>query len=270
MYAIPLRNALNAMHHLIASYLFQNKTCPLPGLGTLSINTSAAEADFTIKQIAAPKPVIQFDDKGKRTKETIGTTMRPYDFMSTNDATGTFDKSVSGITFSLDKLNVSIKSLETKHNLFSESINNANAKDLINWGKDMFADQLRREDPLTPYDDFMVLKSMSGNGKQLDFKSSLGLPAYTALEAGHTSDGKPVITTLRAVGNIIFGANMHSIIVPFIAAEFRYKEAMKRVGEYNQTQNGGNGYNAGYPYYGEHTYSGSYIYYGYFGSFFEK
>ena len=51
------------MNHLIALYLFQNKTCPLPGLGTLSINTSAAEADFTIKQIAAPKPVIQFDDK---------------------------------------------------------------------------------------------------------------------------------------------------------------------------------------------------------------
>ena len=51
------------MQQLIASYLFQNKTCPLPGLGTLSIHTSGAEADFTIKQISAPKRVIQFENK---------------------------------------------------------------------------------------------------------------------------------------------------------------------------------------------------------------
>ncbi len=51
------------MQQLIASYLFQNKTCPLPGLGTLSIHTSGAEADFTIKQISAPKSFIQFENK---------------------------------------------------------------------------------------------------------------------------------------------------------------------------------------------------------------
>ena len=49
------------MHQLIASYLFQNKTCPLPGLGNLSIHTSAATADFTTKQITAPPQLIQFD-----------------------------------------------------------------------------------------------------------------------------------------------------------------------------------------------------------------
>ena len=48
------------MQHLIASYLFQNKTCPLPGLGTLSIINSAAELDFTNKLIASPKTNIQF------------------------------------------------------------------------------------------------------------------------------------------------------------------------------------------------------------------
>jgi nucleoid DNA-binding protein len=48
------------MHHLIASYLFQNKRCPLPGLGTLSVLNSGAEADFTNKLIAAPKAFIQF------------------------------------------------------------------------------------------------------------------------------------------------------------------------------------------------------------------
>jgi hypothetical protein len=48
------------MQQLIASYLFQNKTCPLPGLGTLSIHTSSAQSDFTNQQIAAPAPVIEF------------------------------------------------------------------------------------------------------------------------------------------------------------------------------------------------------------------
>jgi nucleoid DNA-binding protein len=50
------------MQKQIASYLFQNKTCPLPGLGTLSVLHSGAEADFTNKQIAAPKPFIQFEN----------------------------------------------------------------------------------------------------------------------------------------------------------------------------------------------------------------
>lgn len=48
------------MQKQIASYLFQNKTCPLPGLGTLSVLNSGAEADFTNKLIAAPKTAIQF------------------------------------------------------------------------------------------------------------------------------------------------------------------------------------------------------------------
>lgn len=57
------------MHDLIASYLFQNKTCPLPGMGTLSILTSVAEANFTNRQISAPKPEIHFD---KRETDTTG------------------------------------------------------------------------------------------------------------------------------------------------------------------------------------------------------
>ncbi len=51
------------MQELITSYLFQNKDCPLPGLGSLSIHTSGAEADFTNQKITAPKPVIQFKNK---------------------------------------------------------------------------------------------------------------------------------------------------------------------------------------------------------------
>ena len=51
------------MHHLIASYLFQNKTCPLPGLGTLSIVQLNAETDFSNTAIKTPAPNIVFDSK---------------------------------------------------------------------------------------------------------------------------------------------------------------------------------------------------------------
>ncbi len=55
------------MHQLIASYLFQNKSCPLPGLGTLTIHMSGAKADFGTQQIAAPEPFIQFSDREANT-----------------------------------------------------------------------------------------------------------------------------------------------------------------------------------------------------------
>lgn len=43
-----------------------------------------------------------------------------------------------------------------------------------------------------------------------------------------------------------------------------YRATMPIVGGYNQFHNNGNGYNSGYPYYGEHTYSGTGIFEGYF------
>lgn len=48
------------MQDQIASYLFQHKTCPLPGLGTLSISCSEAGSEFTNKLFTAPKPVVLF------------------------------------------------------------------------------------------------------------------------------------------------------------------------------------------------------------------
>ena len=49
------------MHHLIASYLFQNKNCPLPGLGTLFVSPGKAEVDFLNTIIKAPAPRIVFE-----------------------------------------------------------------------------------------------------------------------------------------------------------------------------------------------------------------
>lgn len=51
------------MQQLIASFLFQNKACPLPGLGSFSIHSKGADSDFTNQKINAPKPVIQFKNK---------------------------------------------------------------------------------------------------------------------------------------------------------------------------------------------------------------
>jgi hypothetical protein len=51
------------MQHLIASYLFTNKSCPLPGLGTLCLQTGNAESDFLNSVIKAPLPVISFNNK---------------------------------------------------------------------------------------------------------------------------------------------------------------------------------------------------------------
>jgi len=55
------------MDYLIAPTLFQNKTCRLPGIGTLTIVANSAEIENHDKQIKAPVPSIVFtplqDDK---------------------------------------------------------------------------------------------------------------------------------------------------------------------------------------------------------------
>lgn len=65
------------MQQLIASYLFQYKTCPLPGLGTLFIKHSPAKSDFLSKTIAAPQPLISFE-----TQETDAGSL--VDFIAAN------------------------------------------------------------------------------------------------------------------------------------------------------------------------------------------
>lgn len=51
------------MQELIASYLFQNKICPLPGFGSLSIAINGATTDFTDHLVTAPRQIILFNDK---------------------------------------------------------------------------------------------------------------------------------------------------------------------------------------------------------------
>lgn len=49
------------MDYLIAPTLFQNKTCRLPGIGTLEIVVKNAETFFGHQEILAPKPSIFFN-----------------------------------------------------------------------------------------------------------------------------------------------------------------------------------------------------------------
>lgn len=48
------------MSHAIASFLFQNKTCCLSGIGTLQVLNGAADADFVNAQMHSPVPSIIF------------------------------------------------------------------------------------------------------------------------------------------------------------------------------------------------------------------
>ena len=48
------------MDYLIAPTLFKNKTCRLPGIGTLDVITKSAETDYVNQQISAPKQSIVF------------------------------------------------------------------------------------------------------------------------------------------------------------------------------------------------------------------
>jgi RHS repeat-associated protein len=72
------------------------------------------------------------------------------------------------------------------------------------------------------------------------------------------------VTTMRAVGNILFGKNMNSARAFYHSKLETWNLYMPYIGAYNQA-GGGNGYNAGFPYYGEHEYSGAYIWMGFFG-----
>ena len=78
------------MDKLLASYLFQNRYCPLPGLGNLSVMSTAAITDFSNKKITAPAATIYFS-----AHEGIATDLVSYIAQKTNsntyEATEAFD-----------------------------------------------------------------------------------------------------------------------------------------------------------------------------------
>lgn len=178
---------------------------------------------------------------GKRTSEIIGQTINPWDFMYTDDKDGTFSGPTNGITFSLDNLpngNRKVSLLATWWALTTASLHSTEKS-------------------------LAMLAWLSRTKGYLDIKDDYS-DKYTAVSYGSK------ITTARTIGNILFGKNMRAInrFTPtqlFVPATAFYMSTMPVVGAYNQQQNNGNGYNRGWPFYGEHTYSGTGIYLGYFG-----
>ncbi len=204
------------------------------------------------------------DNNMRRTGEIIGVTIQPFDFMDTNNRTGEFYFGKN-------------KTIDLKHLTVSGTIRpikdlkipfiNADASKLIQSGMTAFSYVQYYKSSGSYVDGLYWLAKLSKNGAPLDIKASLDLDAYTAIKARVTSKGLPVITTLRAVGNMLFGANLRSIKPRGYNESFFYSFIMPLVGSYNQKTNRGNGYNMSSPYYGEHEYSGSYIQYGYYGHF---
>ncbi|MDY3344210.1 DUF6443 domain-containing protein [Riemerella anatipestifer] len=204
------------------------------------------------------------DDKGKRTGEIVAQTVNPTDFLYTNEETGGFDGPARGVTFRLDKL--------------------PSGDNLIDRLGKQFRDKW---DFGTPIIGLARLAKLSANGNELDIKADKKLApqgeysvfSYNGGNYAITEGGTPTITTARAIGNILFGQNMRSIYESnknpggMTANDF-YNFAMPIVGGYNQFQNNrwkylsGNARNlTGAPFYGEHKYSGTYIYGGYFGNY---
>lgn len=187
--------------------------------------------------------------------QRVGTLNNSFDFLSTNDSTGKFNEwnSVQDNKYNSIKLTTSLN-LNTLLSKYGHDTKNDNyILDLLELA--------------------YFSANYTGNGRKgiLDLKGSLGLNMYTPVKAGSN------ITSLRAASNILFGFNLRKIYdkhknksdfrEKFSNAETFYSYAMQAVGGYNQFQNKGNGYNKGFPFFGEHTYSGSNIYRGYFHQF---
>jgi RHS repeat-associated protein len=221
--------------------------------GTYTVVGAKADGDVNVYLV---------DDKGKRTGKIVAQTLSSFDFMTTNNKTGEFTfKHSKPITFDLKNIDVSGTVRVNEHE--KREIFDADFSQLVDWVADIFAEESKRLGKQLNFERGLLLEKMSKNGKCLDIKASMGLNEYTPVLVAKGAVTK--ITTLRAVGNFAFGANLKTCGTPLMSDLDFYKLMMKNyIGPYNQSANKGNGYNKGWPYYGEHSYSGWYIYNGFF------
>jgi RHS repeat-associated protein len=189
---------------------------------------------------------------GKRTGEVIGHTQNPWDFMYTNEKNGGFIEGAvhPNITFRLDNMIDGGELLRNVHSVWM-----------------MITGVVSSEKVTLP-----LLALLSKNGGLFDLKKDFTAKTgdqWTPVRLGN------VITTIRTVGNILFGMNLRSVygsstsLGMFTPTQF-YSYVMKIVGQYNQTQNKGTGFNSDFPFFGEHTYSGTNNYFGFFGKKYVK
>ncbi|UZU00210.1 RHS repeat-associated core domain-containing protein [Chryseobacterium fluminis] len=195
------------------------------------------------------------DEKGNydiNSSQKVAETHLPTEFMQANNITGKFEGHINA-TFSLNP--------EYNMKINGKSYKNLDGNDIKNIYVNLFKKLTKG---MGWYDTLSYLRDNSGNSKKFDIKASV---AGFSPESVVMLDGK--LTTIRGLGNEIFGANMNVAAdkSPF-HQDFFYHRVMPRVGAYNQSQNkGATGYNSGWPFYGEHTFSGSYIFHGFYGRF---
>jgi hypothetical protein len=105
------------MEQNIASYLFRNKYCVLPGIGKLTLVTTPAETDFVNAQINAPTQAIIFsaEDKGTSVFNELSAVSEHLKMMLDSKKTvllngiGTFSKDDNGnIHFTAIQINQSL------------------------------------------------------------------------------------------------------------------------------------------------------------------
>ncbi|UPK67452.1 hypothetical protein [Chitinophaga filiformis] len=190
---------------------------------------------------------------GRKSGVKIGETLLGFDFMNTDDVTGTFTTPAYG-----ERIDNHIPSQLSKdgYNINLKAI--LNGQQLLNKLNREFVYKMTAWEPGAAM--LMDLAKYSANGEILDIKVSFGMNKYSGVSYVNNT-----YTSLRVLGNVLFGMNIHSAGPPTFGRDFNYKVVMRKAGKYNQSQNHGNGYNAGWPFYGEHTLSASAIFFGYYG-----
>jgi hypothetical protein len=187
------------------------------------------------------------DKNGSRTGEVVGTTVNPWDFLSASDD-GQFGDPITGIILDFESMRSGDAIIDDYSSEWRDSWFNGAprlALESRNGGKY----DIKANEDISP----------QGSYTPVLYNGSRGFSSKEAL---------PEITTTRALGNILFGINMKHLYgkSDFLFARDFYEVYMPIVGAYNQ-RNYDIPFNLGYPFYGEHTYSGTYIHGGFFGRY---
>jgi RHS repeat-associated protein len=188
------------------------------------------------------------DNWDVNTSQSIGyKTLNHFDFCVPNDRTGGYTEDPVDVTFSIEKLR------------------DGNA--IFKFYTSVWKSFVQQQSTPLSVTLMPVLAWTSRNGAFFDIKENYPKTSggiYTPVLLDNNT-----ITTVRSLGNVIFGNNMRTVYDKSWSAFLDtpssfYCLNMPFVGLYNQIKNGGNGYNMGYPFFGEHTYSGTNIYNGFF------
>jgi hypothetical protein len=195
--------------------------------------------------------------------EVIGKTLYWYDFMELNEQKGTLVKPMYGT-----KIDNPLQfSAEVRNRAFATGLDvskvYSDGKALL---EDLHNDFLESSQGKGYYRSLYYLATQSASRERYDIKTDESLAMGSQ---GYLYDAqKKIYTTGRALGNIVFGMNARSIetkqLIPGSNTSGHWYTVMKPSGLYNMYSNSTQ-QTSGNDFYGEHPYSGSFIWYGFWG-----